>query len=263
MLSRQSKPEAAEKDLAKCRAYMVHQAMDRERPATPGRLPSGGPAVTIAYQTGAGARDIARRLAPLLQASEPEDSVPWTVFDRQLVERVLQEHNLPARLAKFMPEDRRLYIEDVLDELAGLHPPSWVLVPKVIESMLHLAHAGHVILVGRGATAATARMPNVFHVHLVGSLARRIERTRELENLSRAEAAKFVAKSDRGRKRYLTAYFHTRPDDNLQYHLVINTDLVSPPDAAELIADGARRCFREARWTAPATPAQMAEPPRS
>jgi cytidylate kinase len=87
-------------------------------------------------------------------------------------------------------------------------------------------------------------MPNVFHVRLIGSLPKRIERVQKLENLSPKEAAKFIAKRDRGRGRFVKAYFHTHVDDDLHYHLVLNTDLMPLSDAAGLIADGARRCFR-------------------
>lgn len=45
-----------------------------------------------------------------------------------------------------------------------LRPPSWILVPEVTETILHLVNAGHVILVGQGGAFITARMPNVFHV---------------------------------------------------------------------------------------------------
>jgi cytidylate kinase len=84
----------------------------------------------------------------------------------------------------------------------------------------------------------------VFHVRLVASLPSRIERVQKLENLSPKEAAKFIEKKDHGRGRYVKAYFHTHVDDDLNYHLVLNTDLMSTSDAAELIAEGARRCFR-------------------
>jgi hypothetical protein len=38
----------------------------------------------------------------------------------------------------------------------------------------------------------------------------------------------------------------TRVDDDLQYHMVINTDRIPPPEAAGLLADRARRCFQGA-----------------
>ena len=101
-------------------------------------------------------------------------------------------------MAKFMPEDRRLFIEEEMHELLGLHPPAWVMVPYVAETVLHLADAGHVIMVGRGASFITARMTNVFHVRLIAPLPNRIERVRKVEKLSQKEAAKFIAAKDRG-----------------------------------------------------------------
>jgi len=235
---------AAQADLDRCREYVMYHFEGRKRPPARHRLPPGGPAVTIAYQTGAGAHDIARRLTGILQAFEPKGSAPWAVFDRELVEKVLEEHHLPSRLAKLLPEERRSYIRDVMEEFVGLRPPSWVVEPLVAESILHLAEAGQVILVGRGASVITARMPNVFHVRLIASLARRIERVQTLEHLAPEAAARFVARSDRGRGRYVRAYFHSRVDDDLQYHLVINTDRIPLPEAAQLIADGAHRAFQ-------------------
>jgi DNA-binding transcriptional ArsR family regulator len=203
-----------------------------------------GPAVTISHQTGAGAHEVAERLAEILQNREPKGAQPWTVLDRQLVERALEEHHLPQKLAKKMPEDKRSYVDDVLDDLFGLRPPSWVLVPQVVETMLHLAEAGHVVLIGRGATLVTARLAKVFHVRLVAQLATRVERVHDSHHLTVEEAAKFVEKEDRGRQRYVRANFHARVDDDLLYHLVVNTDRLSFDDAAALIAEGALRFFQ-------------------
>jgi hypothetical protein len=233
-----------EPDLDRCRSYLAYKLDHPKRPSAMGVWPPPGPAITISAQLGSGVEETTRQLAGILQAAEPKDSAPWTVFDRQLLTQVLKEHHLPERLAKLMSEDRRSYLDDVLDELIGLRPPSWELIPKVIQTVLHLANAGHVILVGRGASVITRQMPNVFHVRLIASLPRRIERVQELDNLSPKAAAKFIARTERGRERYVRAYFHTRVNDDLQYHLVLNTDRVPPPEAAELIADGAQRCFR-------------------
>ena len=233
-----------ESNLDRCRAYMAYQLRNPKRPSPDGVWPPPGPAVTISAQTGVAAEELANHLATVLESRAPSGRAPWTVFDRQLVEIALEEHNLPGRLAKFMPEDRRSYFDDVVDEMMGLRPPSWELIPKIIQTVQHLADAGHVILVGRGAGVASGNMANVFHVRLIASLPNRIQLVQKLENLSAREAAKFIAKTDRGRERYVRANFRTRPDDDLNYHLVLNTDRVPLADAVELIVDGARRCFR-------------------
>jgi len=228
-------------EMGRCRSYVLSQLTEHEQmrahPAGP------GPAVTISYQTGAGEHEIAKRVAEILQAAEPGAAVPWTVFDRQLVEEVLKRHNLPEAMAKYMPEDRRSFIDEEIDELLGLHPPAWIMVPHIAETILHLADAGHVILVGRGAGFITAHMPNVFRVRLIAPLPGRIERVQKVEKLSAKEAAKFIAQKDRGRSRYAKAYFRGGAGDDLLYHLVINTGRIPCPAAAQLIADQAQKCF--------------------
>src|SRR6185369_11998039 len=108
----------------------------------------------------------------------------WMIFDRNLVEKVLEDHNLPGRLAKFMPEDRISGVSDTMDELFGLHPASWILVRKISETILHLAEMGNVIVIGRGANVITSKLSHVFHVRLVGSLENRVKHLQELNRVS-------------------------------------------------------------------------------
>lgn len=234
-------------EMERCRAYLDYLHDHPKRPSAEGVWPPPGPAITISPQTGAGAGEIAEKLSALLQAEESINGPPWCVFNRQLVVHALEEHNLPARLADRMPEDKRSYFDDVVDEFMGLRPPSWEIVPLIVKSVLHLADAGHVILVGRGAGVATKGVRNVFHVRLVAALEKRIERVQKREHLSPKDAEKLITKTDRGRDRFARAYFHTHVDDDLNYHLVLNTDLVPMSDAVDLIAEGARRCFATAQ----------------
>jgi len=230
--------------LEQCNSYIHSQIQGRKnRPYDDTSRPPG-PAITISYQTGSGAHMIARQLAKRLQETGSVEDVLWTVFDHHLVGKVLEEHHLPQSLAKYMPEERRSYIQDVMEEISGLRPPSWVMIPQVAETVVHLAESGHVILVGRGANFITARMTNVFHVRLIAPLTSRISRVQKTNHLTNEEAAKFVAQSDLGRGRYEKAHFHVCADDNLSYHLLVNTDLIPIPEAVELITEGARRCFK-------------------
>jgi cytidylate kinase len=194
-------------------------------------------AVTISRQTGSGAHAVAEGLAAYLQAHAPGQSRPWTVFDRNLVERVLEDHNLPRRLASFMPEDRIPELADALDELLGAHPPSWTLVQQTAETVLALAKQGNVILIGRGANIIAGKLDHVFHVRLVGSLDRRVEHIQELEGLEKRAARDIILREDRGRRRYLKKHFDKDLDDPLLYHLVINTDLVPYEKAAWIIGE--------------------------
>jgi len=192
-------------------------------------------AITISRQAGSGGHTVAEKLRELLQAQEPQDGCPWTVFDRNIVTKVLEEHQLPASVAKFMTEDRISEMADTMDELFGLHPPSWTLVRQTAETILHLAQLGNVILIGRGANIITSKLEYVLHVRLVGSLEQRVKRMQDSEHVNSKRALEIVQREDLGRRRYVQKYFNKDINDPLLYHLMINTDLVSCEEAARLI----------------------------
>jgi cytidylate kinase len=196
-----------------------------------------GKAVTISRQAGCGALAVAEKLAKLLQVHCPKGSPPWTLFDRNLMDKVLEDHHLPARLAQFLPEDRASHLQDIMDDLFGWRPTSGTVVQHTSETILHLAEMGHVILIGRGGNVVTAKLPNVFHVRLVAPIEKRIEHAHEFYKMSRKTARDFILREDAGRRRYLSKYFNARIDDPLLYHLIINTGLVPFDDAARMIAE--------------------------
>jgi hypothetical protein len=194
-------------------------------------------AVTISRQTGSGGHTVGQRLVELLQARAPKEARPWTLFDKNLVEKVLEDHSLPNRLARYMPEDRTSEISDTIDELFGLHPPSWMLVRQTADTILHLAELGNVILIGRGAGIITWKLDYVFHVRLVGSVTKRMLRLQEANNIGAKAAREMLAREDLGRRRFLKKYFDKDIDDPTLYHLVINTDAVPCDEAAWMIAN--------------------------
>jgi cytidylate kinase len=201
-------------------------------------MPQGTPrmSVTLSRQTGSGASAIAEKLADFLQSHGPE-KCPWTVFDKNLMDQVMVEHHLPKRMAEFLPEDRTSAIDDMMEELLGLHPSASTVVYQVTETILHLVELGHVVLIGRGANAITAKLPQVFHVRLVGSMEARTERVGRLRHLDAKSAAAFIKRSDQGRARYLQRYFHRDIEDPLLYDMVINTDRMALDLAAGLIGE--------------------------
>lgn len=191
--------------------------------------------VTISRQAGCGARAVADLLASYMQARTPEEEPNWTVFDRNIVAEVLREHHMPQRLAHYMPEKWTSEVDDTLDELFGLHPPSWLLVRQTAETILHLARIGNVILIGRGANVVTWKLEGTLHVRLARSLEKRLQCIQKTDKLGPKEALAFIRREDKGRGYYLKKYYDKDIDDPLLYHLVINTDLISDEGAARII----------------------------
>lgn len=196
------------------------------------------PVVTFSRETAAGAHSIALRLAELLEARSKEK---WGVLDRELVMEVIKTHNLPARVAEYMPEAPRREVTGWVEELLGVHPPVWTLVEKTNDTIRRLANAGNVILVGRGAHSVTSRTSTAFHVRLVAPLEKRVERATSTYEVSIQEARRLVEQKDRERRHYVKQNFDRDVGDALDYHLVLNTGLLSDEEAAQLIAEAVSR----------------------
>ncbi len=198
-------------------------------------------AVTISRQAGCGGVIVADKLATYLQQHSPAHGPTWTVFDRDLMNKVLADHNLPDHLEKFLPEDRISAIEDTLADIFGVRPTSQTLVQQTAETILKFAALGSVILVGRAGNMVTAKLPHVLHVRLVAPLDERIERICRDGNKSPTEARKFCLEEEQARARYVKTYYKADINDPLLYHLVINTSRVGYENTARMIGEATLR----------------------
>ncbi len=193
------------------------------------------PFVTISRQTGAGGITVGEKLVKFLREHDKSASCPWTIFDRNLVKRVIEEHDLPHEVERFMPEHKRSELQNYFEELFNLHPSEWTLLHKTSETILHLAQMGDAVIVGRGANIITRSLPAGFHVKLISSLAKRLKHIQEYYQMKKDKAGEFLTREDQGRKEYIKKHFDRNIDDPLLYDLVINTDRVSYDRAAEMI----------------------------
>lgn len=221
----------------KCESYIERHFGQKGKKADPGR-----PAITISRAEGAGGLTVSSELSSYLKKQVPSHE-DWTVFDQKLVAKVLEVFDLKGRVGEFMKEDRKGMVSDAIEEFLGLHPSTWTLVERTNATILRLAQIGNVILVGRGANIVTKDLPNVFHVHLVGSFEKRVEQAEKVFGLDSKAAKDYIKRKDQGRKRYLKDNFDEDIDNPLLYDIVINTDRVPYEEAARLIGDEVIRRF--------------------
>jgi hypothetical protein len=222
-------------------AGQLHPREELTRSRDPGPL---GVAITISQLAGSGAHEVAEALAVLLQSSETPEARPWTLFDRHLMQKVLEDHHLPMALTEFLGEDPHSYLRDAVDDFLGVIPPTWDVIPMLTETVLALVGTGHVILVGWGASFITASLPQVFHVHLIASARTRAQRMQIRQALTETEATRDVAKADSSRDSFVAAHFGSPLEESLSYHLIINTDRISCEECAVLIAVEAEAFWR-------------------
>ena len=195
------------------------------------------PTITISRQAGAGAVTVARLVAEQLDKECPgEPQRPWAVFDRNLAAKILEDHNLSARLEQYMPEDTRFPLTDALEALLGLHPVAWTLKEYAKETMRTLAARGNVIVVGRGPAVVTAFLPRILHVRLVAPFDFRVQHFAEFYQTTVEKATHLVREKDEARRRYVKSYFNADVNDPSHYHLIINTKLNGFKGAAQIIS---------------------------
>jgi Cytidylate kinase-like family len=217
------------------RVYLLSQTQLREQahPGTQSIIPRF---VTVSRETGAGGVAVAELLAEQLNGEDEKGlRVPWTVFDKNLVEVVRREHDLPERFSKVLDESAFPEYRGIMDDLFGIKPSMSTMMRKTAQTILRLAALGNAIFVGRGANVITRGLEGGLHVRLIAPLALRINRIMDRESLERAEAEEFVKKSDEGKRRFMKDHFDRDISDQLLHHVALNTGRVTLPQAVTAI----------------------------
>lgn len=227
--------------LEKARLYIETHSTEKKQDKA-GKFEKG-PCVTISRETGAGADVISQKLIDILQQHKKKEFPDWTIFDKNLIEKVLEDHHLPKMLSDVFDERKYSSMLSFASELLAGQPSIHTLVHKTTQTILSLAEIGNVVIIGRGANIVTAHLSNSFHVRLVAPLEDRIKYVQQHCSYDLKKATEFLKKDDQSRRNYISTYFHKQIDDPLLYHLVINTHRLSYDNTAELIADAVMTKF--------------------
>lgn len=201
------------------------------------------PAITISRQTGAGAKPVCEKLIEIMDEYSAPENVSWAYFDKTLIEKVLEDHNLPEQIKDYLYETKYNHVSAAVNELLGLKPAEWTIIHKTTDTILQLARMGNVVVVGRGANIITSKLKNTFHIRLIASLEKRIEHMMDLMGFDEKKAAAYIKECDENRKKYIKSYFNLDIEDPLLYHMMVNTDLLTHSGAAYLIAEAVVQKF--------------------
>lgn len=227
--------------LEKARLYIETYSKEKES-GKQGKFEKG-PCITISRETGAGADVISQKLIEIFQKYKKVFLPDWTIFEKNLIHKVLEDHHLPQTLTEVFDEKKYSSILSFASEVLVGQPSVQTVVYKTTQTILSLAEIGNVIIVGRGGNIVTCNLPSAFHVRLVSTIEDRIKHVKEVYGYDNKQATEFLKKDDQARKNFISTYFHKQIDDPLLYHLTINTHQVNYTQAAELIADAVMTRF--------------------
>ncbi len=205
--------------------------------------------ITVSRQFASGGARIAERVA---------ERLGWTLVDHEFVDRVAERVGLPPEEVARREERVATLIERLAKTLAVSSPEVFLTgadlsadAPKSPEDLVRITEAvihetaehGNVVLVGRGAQACLGRRDDTLHVRVVAPEEDRIRAAGERLELSEKDAQRKVHRIDQDRKAYVETYYKRNWNDAANYHLVVNSSLLTYDQAVDLIVQTARARF--------------------
>jgi hypothetical protein len=211
--------------------------------------------VCISRTTAAGGENVGDAVAQRLR---------FRYVDEQIIERASQLAQVDPKLVE-AAEHRRPLLQRLLDKLAMAHdlagpvslatgvpldafapsPVGYQAIPEdlrvLIRAAIHeVATVGQAVIVAHAASMALAGMEGVLRVLVTASPATRAHRLAVAQGISADDAATAIAKSDRERQAYFREFYKITDELPTQYDLVINTDVLTPQQAVEVIIAAAQ-----------------------
>ncbi len=199
------------------------------------------PFVTISREAGAGGTIIGEKLIEFLNLNCKPPELYWTLFDKNLIELVIEEHHLPDEFRHYISETKVSELQSVLEQISGLHPSSSKLMKKTCHTILNLAILGYVVIIGRGANILTRSLSGGFHIRLIADTEWKIRNVENNLNLNRKESIKYIENEECNRREYVKKLFNKNIDDNLLYDLIINTSKITVDSAVKIIGAHIKR----------------------
>lgn|SRR5262245_4563534 len=180
------------------------------------------------------------------RAAEKADVDPATITDaerrKSFVRRLLD--GLPGTSALADPLGAITGTPLGLEEVALLVPRTVKQqdMRDVIRAVIgEFADEGRVVIVAHAASMALQGLPGVLRVLITASPKVRAGRiSRDGKLLEPAAAAAAIRESDRNRQDYLRRFYEVEREDSTHYDVVINTDVLTPQQAAAIVCSAAR-----------------------
>jgi cytidylate kinase len=205
--------------------------------------------VTLSHATGAGGDTIGRTVA---------ERLGFRYIDEEIITLAARKEGVDAAVVADA-ERRRSFLDRLFAGLAGgavmdVAAGSGVLVPEaasaprsedvrklIVDAIHDTAERGQVVIVSHAASIPLAGRADVLRVLVTASLETRVKRVAGDRPGGATAAARFVRDNDAGRAEYFQTFYRIERELPTHYDLVINTDALTPDQAADIIVAAAAR----------------------
>jgi hypothetical protein len=185
---------------------------------------------------------LASLLADRLNEISP-DPTPWVAMEKEVIEKIAEKEGKVAEFVNALSDSRRSYIRQTADILIGNKPTEYQAFETLAESLISLAHAGRVILLGRGGAIVCRTVERGFHIRLVAPLRWRAEKIAREREIGVLEAESIASREEIQRESFVREFTGIDVANPHNYDMVFNNMETS----VETIADIAILAMRQKR----------------
>jgi cytidylate kinase len=171
------------------------------------------------------AQDLGRRLG-------------WPVFDREILDEMAGDDAVRRQVYESMDQRDLSWWEESLRALMQSEFVRNDYFQKLSETLLSLARQGNCVFLGRGADLLLPESGGI-RVRLVAPLVERIKRVAKINDLTGAEAKRWIERKEAERQSYLRRHFGVEADDPVRYDIMVNVARFTRDEAIRVIL-GAR-----------------------
>lgn len=197
------------------------------------------PFLTISRESGAGGVTLASNLAEYLNEVDP-DETPWSVWDRELAQRVAQESHISQTLVETLEDKSANWLSELLGGFNPSNSPEsaseFRVFWKTAAAIRAIAQVGRAIIVGRGGAFVTAKMARGVHIRLVAPLEFRIRNYASIFEIPVLDAEQKVKELDRNRQAFYKRYWPNHPLTPLVFTATFNTAEISEDQLVRSVA---------------------------
>jgi len=219
-------PDASSAMLANLRALVYEHAPDRE----PHRPEPPRPFITLSREPGTDDQRLIDELLSRLRLRDPADP-PWTVCDRQVVETIASELQIPKSFIESIERTAPSCFGEMVRTLTATGktwPTDTTIYHRVAHTLRAMAEMGRVVLVGRGGAFASAGLPGGTHIRLVAPRSARVRRFAALHQLTEPQAADAVRRLERDQDAFFQRYWPKPSFEPSAFDAVFNTAAFTP-----------------------------------
>ena len=177
--------------------------------------------ITISRQVAALGDEVAEALAK---------KMGYKFINRQYIEKRILELGFPEEKMSRYDERKPGFFASLLKDRDEY-------LDYLQTAIYETAKEGNCIFIGRGSFVVLENVPNLISVRFVSNDDIRTERLMKEFNWNKRQAQARIAESAENRKGFHKNFFNVNPEDPANYHLTLNTSLLSIDEASSAIAN--------------------------